>query len=416
MNKEGFKKISVTEEAKAFARPKKLGKNEAIAPEREKSENKPIKRHLEPADLGTSPWHSLSKFCNDSYEEFIPRSEEKQRNQRSVAQIHQKCVAVLKKAPSGNWDEIIEQNFEYKECRTADDFFYFISTRPGQKRSEADPPEEVLRRLKMNLSKFIELSEYAFTESENRDLIKLNQIVDLIKFYQRSERTFLFLSQLPTALDEKSRLILESSNGYQKILHWGASPFLSKFWKKLQEKLRLTADAINSEAAQNLAVELGETETHLRRDMELLKIENEELKNTLKEIRSGSEQSAVYKFAKILQDQPEPVLDQIVFLHQRLQKKSEEETPLSSSDSLSVLIALESLLKAFKALSINQFPANTSPSFELRSDRMGEYCYVEGSAFADSEDQKIVRCIRPGWRVGEIVVTPARVKEVTEEN
>ncbi len=61
-------------------------------------------------------------------------------------------------------------------------------------------------------------------------------------------------------------------------------------------------------------------------------------------------------------------------------------------------------------------PWDTSQSFELRSEKLGEYSYVEGSAFTDSEDQKIVRCIRPGWRVGEEIITPARVKEITEQS
>jgi len=88
--------------------------------------------------------------------------------------------------------------------------------------------------------------------------------------------------------------------------------------------------------------------------------------------------------------------------------------PLSSTDSLSVLIALEGLLEAFKSLNINQFPADTSKSFELRSVQLGEYSYVEGSAFANSEDKKMVHCIRPGWRVDSEIITPARVKEIPE--
>ncbi len=414
MKKERPKKQIRTQE-KAWSRPQVTDTNNTPEIKIEKFKNEKNSLPV-PTAIETSPWYNFITFCNDYYEEFIPRSEEKQKNQRSLTQIHQKCIEILRKLPADNWEEIITKNFETRQQQEADNFFYYISTRPGQKRSEAESPSEVMRRLKTNLNKFIELAEYAFTESGNRDLVKLNQIAEVIQNYERSERTFLFLSELPTALDNQSRLMFETSNGYQILLRWGASSFLRKFWKTLQEKFRISTDAITDEAAQNLARELGETEANLRSEIEQLKQENEQLKTTLEELRSQALQEAIYNFGKTLQTQPEPVLDQIVLLHQRLEKKSEEGSPLSASDSLSVIITLEAMLKAFKILEIKQFPTNTNQTFALRSEQLGEYSYIEGSVFTNSKDEKIVRCIRPGWRVGQKILTPARVKEVSEEN
>ncbi len=150
--------------------------------------------------------------------------------------------------------------------------------------------------------------------------------------------------------------------------------------------------------------------------MELLQQENEKLKKELSEIRSQALQSAVCQLVTTLQKQDQPVLDQIMLLYQRLNKMSESnsELSLSPSDSLGILIALENLLQALNSLNVTRYPAQEDQVFELQSEQLSAYAYVEGSAFANSEDKKVVRCIHPGWRVGEEVITPARVKEVTE--
>ncbi len=402
-------KIRKREEGFAISRPKKPSKDDRLASELGRLEEQP-QCELSDADLASSPWNSLAMFCNDSYREFIPWSEKNQKSKELDVKVQKKCVILLTKAQSSTWDEIVAQNFEHREQKAAREFFFYLS------RKHRDSPVEVLRQLKINLTQFVELAEYAFTDSGNRDLVKLALIADVISHYQKSEQTFLFLSELPSVLDEEPRSILQSSNGYQTILHWGSSRFLKNFWPLLQQKFRITSDVIRDEATQNVLQECGETEVSLRSQIELLKIENDELQNQIKDISSHSEQSAVYKFAKNLQNQSNPILDQIVLLYQGLKKSEDEGLPLSSTDSLSVLIALEGLLEALKSLNINQFPADTSQSFELRGDQLGEYSYVEGSAFADSEEKKMVRCIRPGWRVESELITPARVKEITEES
>ncbi len=400
-------------ESPAIARPKQTNKDNQDEHLIETPEEKqPFSPKIEDLNLNSSPWYKLAKFFDNTYQEFIPK-DERQKEQKNVASIHKRCVAIIKEQPNQNWDEIIEKNFSYKNQQEAKDFFYYISTKPGQKRSEAASPAQVCQQLNQKLKEFVNLAEYAFIDTDNRDLIKLNLIADIIQSYQRSERTFLFLSELPSALDEQSRSILESSKGYQKILEWGASILLKKFWHHLQQEYRLTVDAITDEAAQNLARELGETETNLKNQLELLEAENNELKNTLAKIHDQSLQEAVCKLAKTLQGQPQPVLDQIFTLYNRLNKMSEEEQELSltSSECLSVLITLESLITAFQTLNIIPFPDNTQTAFELEGKELDEYSYIEGSVFADKEDKKLVICIKPGWRVGEQIITPARVKE-----
>ncbi len=316
-------KITKRSEAQPFYRPKKPSKDDTLNPELGRLEKEQPDRESSDAYLASSPWNSLAVFCNDSYREFTPWNEENKKNQESVVQVQKKCVTLLKKAQSSTWDEIVDQFEHTKEREVARKFFSYLSKR-HRRESDTDSPMEVLRQLQINLTQFVELAEYAFTDSGNRDLVKLDLIADVIRHYQGQERTFLFLSELPFVLDEESRLILQSSNGYQTILHWGSSRFLKYFWLRLQEKFRITRVAITDEAAQNLARELGETEASLRTQIELLKIENDDLKNQIEEISSHSKQEAVYKFAKNLQSQSNPVLDQIVLLYQRL-KKSEDE-------------------------------------------------------------------------------------------
>ena len=401
-------------ETPAIARPKQTNKdNQDEHLIKTPEEKQPLSPKTEDITLNSSPWYRLANFFDNTYEEFIPRRDDWQREQKYLASIHKKCVFIMKEQTNKNWEEIIDKNFSYSEQQEAKNFFYYISTKPGQKRSEADSPAQVCQQLNQKLQEFVNLAEYAFIDTDNRDLIKLNSIADIIQSYQRSERTFLFISQIPSALDEQSRTILESSKGYQKILEWGASPLLRRFWQHLQQEYRLTVDAITDEAAQNLARELGETETNLKNQLELLEAENNELKNTIATIQEQSLQEAVCKLAKTLQGQPQPVLDQIFTLYNRLNKISEDEQELSltSSECLSVLITLESLIRAFKTLNLTTFPDNTQTAFELEGKELDEYSYTEGSAFAGKEDKKLVICIKPGWRVGEQIITPARVKE-----
>jgi len=360
-------------------------------------------------ELASSPWGRLVNFLNDAHREFVPRSQKDKERQSHVAPIQKKCVIVLNSGET--WEEILNEQIESSEYDTAEKFFFHLS------RKYSESPQTVRQQLQKNLSQFVELAEYAFADSENRNLTKLSEFCEVIDYFKKSqERTYLFLAELPSVGDENVSALLKSSVGYQTLLKWGASRFLNEFGWQLQKEFNITPTAIKEEAAQNLVRELGETEANLTNQVELLQQENEKLRNELSEMRSQALQSAVCQFAKTLQTQPQPVLDQIIFLYQRLNKMSESnsELSLSPSDSLSILIALENLLKALNSLNVTPYPAEYDRVFELQSEQLSVYEYIEGSAFANSEDQKVVRCVHPGWRVGEEVITPARVKEVTE--
>lgn len=374
-----------------------------------KSLSQPVIKQKSAPSL-VSPWAKLATFCNESYLNFIPQGKRNQNYQTYEAPIHQKCVELLTQSSFDSWEDIVRQ-FAPNEQKDANDFYFRLSNR------YKESPQIICQRLKSNLHLFCELIEYALIDSENRDLVKINDFVDVMNsFGYTSEQTFLFLSQLPSALNNDVRSILDASIGYKTILKWGASPLLRKFWLQLQRKFRLTRTAIKEEAVQNLARELGETETLLRNQIQQLITENEELKEFLESISLEASQKAIYNLATILQSQAQPVLDQIFTLYHKLVKMSESEDKLlvTAEEALSILITLESLLQAFQNLNITYFPKDTSKSFKLDSNQLGEYLYVEGSAFCDAKDKKVVRCVSPGWRVGKEVITPARVKEITE--
>lgn len=360
--------------------------------------------------LKQSSWSKLALFCNQYYLNFTPQKHKNQKCQTSVTQIQLKCVEVIAKDTFENWEELINKNFSESEQKIANKFYYRLTYK------YKESPAKIRQNLQANLKRFCELIEYAFVESENRDLVKISEFVDIINsFGNSSEQTFLFLSELPTVLNDDASKTLLTSIGYQTIVKWGASPYLRKFGLQLQRNFHLTRTAIKDEVAQNLVRDLGETETILRSQIERLLIENQELQACLKDIHVRASQTTTYQLAKTMQSQTQPVLDQVFALHQKLAKISETESNLTVTDreALSVLITLESLLYAFKKINITYFPQDISKVFELTSDRLGEYAYIEGSAFSNKEDKKIVRCVSPGWKVGEEIVTPARVKEVS---
>lgn len=387
-------KLKKTSSNKTLARPDKI---------------QPDQRAFAPEELAASPWGRLVNFINASYREFMPKSQKDKQRQEAIAPIHHKCVRLVKEGDS--WEEILKIKIDSVEYEAAKKFFYYLS----KKNSES--PQEVRQQLQANLSQFAELAEYAFTDSENRDFTKLSEFSEVIYYFNKSEeRTFVFLSELPSVVEQDVREMLNASPGYQTLLKWGASRFLGDLGLKLQREFKITRTALKDEAAQNLARELGETEANLTQEVERLEMENENLKKELEEVRSQALHAAACQFATTLQKQPQPVLDQIMLLYQRLNKMSQSNSDLSlsSSESLSILIALENLLQALKSLNVIRYPAQEDQVFELQSEQLGAYAYVEGSAFTNSEDKKVVRCIHPGWRVGEEVITPARVKEVTE--
>lgn len=386
---------------------KALARVEKAVPEKDLS--------LSSEEIASSPWYRLARFFNESAKEVTPRNEDSKRYQNFVAPVHQKCIQVLKKVNTESWNEIINNEFEYQERRDAGEFFFFVSTRPGQKRTDAIAPKEVLQQLETDLKDFIQLAPYAFVPSENHDLVKIHALSEIMSYYQRSEKTFLFLSELPSLLDNESRQIIEASPGYQEILHWGASKFLNRLWQRLRDNFGINVNNVSEDTLYKLLRDLEDTKDYLKQQVQQLELENQDLKKTIQENQVQALQQATYKLAKTLQTQPQPVLDQIFIQSQKLNKLAEsgQKLSLSETDCLGIMITFNALLTSLKDLNITPYPSNIEATFKLETQQMGEYIYVEGSSFVNSQDVKTVRCIRPGWRVGEEIVTPAPVKEIT---
>lgn len=362
--------------------------------------------------LTASPWYQLAEFCNESYKNFIPRNEEYQQEQKNLAPTQKKCVEILSSTTFNHWDELIKRNFrsfEHQQKKIADRFFFRLSKR------YSDSPLECQQKLKQNIQTFIELAEYALLKSDNRDLLKISEFSDNLKDLNNSpEKTFYFLNQLPQQLNPLFQsLLLNYSEGYQTLLELGASEFLKDFCFQLQKKFKITYTAIKDQAAQDLVRELEETKVNLCREIDYLKQENADLKAEIQAIEAQAFQDAVCQLTRTLQHRSQPILDQIVDLYQRLNKRAEQGETLSNDD-LRILIILGSILEALRSLNITSFPEDLHQIFRLRGEDLNQYSYIEGSTFATPEDEKTVSCVRYGWQVGSEIITPAQVKESSQ--
>lgn len=368
---------------------------------------KPKKSPFSLEELSQSVWGRFALFCNESYKKFTPVNEEKRQESSKNALIHRKCIDLLLKGQPEEWEELLEK-FNKSQYDTAENFYYHLS------RKKLQTPLQVLRIWNIKLTKFVELAEYALTPGENRDLVKLGAFDDIIdEFNKSSSRTFLFLVRLPHFIkDPRDRAMVESSSGYQKILEAGSSQYLADFGLELQRKFRITRTALKDEAAQNLVGQLEDTERNLSQQISILEAEKQELNLQLERSKTHAFQEAVFQLGKTLQQQSQPVLDQLLILSKRLEELTSEDGTLSYTDALTCLITIEALLKAFKAINISSYPSDTEAVFTINGGQLSEYNYVAGTPFKDEKDHKKVRCLYPGWRVGEQVVTPARVEEV----
>ncbi len=247
-------------------KPKKTSENKALArPEK----NKPVQPGFSPEELAASPWGRLVNCLNDFYRKIMPKSQKDQERQEAIAPIHHKCVRVVKEGDS--WEEILNQNFDSVEYEAAKKFFDDLSS--------SESPQEVREQMQAKLSQFVELAEYALADSENRDLTKLSELGEVIDYFKKSrEKTYWFLSELPSVLEQKDREMLNSSAGYQALLQWGASPFLNEFGWQLEERLGIARKEVKQEKKEvnkdikiKKVQDLGETKAN--RQVELLKKE-----------------------------------------------------------------------------------------------------------------------------------------------
>lgn len=393
--------------SKALKRPKLSKSN----PKRDKNSLSNYKVTSCDQESSMKPWEKLVLFLNKSYKTFIPRHYDKQERQKEVFKIQRKCLEKIKENIYYSWDDILNGlKFSESDYKEAEFFCFHLSKKYSEK------PKYFLKNWEEKIKKFIDLFEMAMDTKQEPDLVKLEELANIVDEFNKSQqRTFWFLYQLPEFLDKKSRLILKESHGYQEIMKFGAFEYLTKLGLQLQEEFNLTHTAIKDKVAQNLVQELGETESNLRSEIQRLELENQELENKIETIKEESFQEAVYKLAQLLQNnQQQPVLAQIFNLYQRLENLVENGQHLSNQDTLTCLISIESLLEAFKSLNLTPFPQNINQVFEITGMDLdtNKYNYTSGTQFTKKEEKKKVKCVAPGWCVGEQIVTPAKVEEI----
>ncbi|MBL1208438.1 nucleotide exchange factor GrpE [Geminocystis sp. GBBB08] len=392
--------------SKAFERPKS-------------HKSKPIvnknKISLLDDKLVDSSWKNFILFINNNYSKFIPHNYDKRQEQKENTSIQEQCILLLITDHYTNWKQLIYKlNLSEPEVqKIANNLCRYLS------RNYTEEPALFLENWQKRMTDFVHLFELALSQNKQPDLVKLEQLVDIIDYFNRSgERTFWFLSQLPKYLDNNIEIFFNSSSAYQEILKFGASEFLGKFGYELQKEFHLTRTAIKDRAAQNLVQELGETESNLKSEIERLELKNEELKNQIEAIKTESFTNAVFQLAQSLQGEQQPVLDQLFHLYKRLDILLENNENLSPQETLTCFINLEALFKAFKSINITLFPDNINQIFEVTGQDLDEhkYNYISGSQFTNKEEKKTVKCIAPGWCVNSAIVTPAKVEEVKEFN
>lgn len=399
MNKPDFSQQS---NAKAFernAKPKPiLIKNKSL---------------ISQAQLTSSPWGKLALFLDGTLGDITPRNFGKQTQYAQLAAIQIKCLEILTKHQTNNWNDLLDEleELDDEEYDKAENFYFYLSRKYNIR------PDKFLTFWHQQISDFVSLFE-EIVNNDQPDLIKLENFANIIDNFNRSrERSFWFLYQLPHYLDKKNQSILLNSESYQTIIKFGASEYIGKFGYQLQKEFNLTRTDIKEKAAQNLVQELGETENNLRAEINRLENENQELEREIQDIKENSLQEAVYKLAKSLQDeQQQPVLDQLFNLYKKIDKLLENNESLSPQDTLTCFINLENLFKAFSALNIQPFPPNIDSLFKITGEDLdnNKYNYVAGSQFTTKDEVKKVKCVACGWKVGEEIVTPAKVEEIKD--
>lgn len=365
------------------------------------------------SEKNLTPWKNLIEFLDQNHRNFIPRSPRFQDREEEKLVIHKHTAKLLIGSKSQDWREFLDTVDPESIAKTKD----FLA--PFMGRNKKEYPPELKKNLVATIQSFEEFAEEALSNKTERDLFKIGKFCDAIDYFSKSEsHTFLFLYFLPKYVKNKEvSELLNSSQGYKELVYWGATRFLDNFGLKLQRHFRITRTALKDEAAQNLVQELGSREASLKQEIEQLQQENETLKAEQEKQRDRDFEEALVQLTQALQNRPQPILNQVFSYLQTLQKMSEEgngELSLSGREALGVLITFEEIIDTLKTLNICPFPESMNQTFSLKQEKLGEYNYIEGSPFNGNDDTKQVRCLTPGWRVGEKIITPAQVKEVNE--
>jgi len=355
-----------------------------------------------------SPWDRIAVFFDSYYKRFTPRFSEEREQE---AKVEQEAIARLWDNPDLTWEELIKKH-KHDNQNIVQTFYYHLS------RKYKDSPLIVKNTWEQNLQKFVQLIDHS--NDQHQDLNKKEELSKIIdKFYWNRSQTFLVVNQFVFYLEPQAASIITNSLGYQEILKCGNYYKIQKLGRELQNFLEITPGKIKEQVAKNLVEKLGETEANFSYELNLLKEENQFLKDEIELIKTTANQEANYELAKSLENQL--VLTQILTLKQKLDKALAEKQPLSTRDTLTFSIVLENILKALKSLDIIPFPANVNLEFTITEEQLGEYNYTQGTPFDTNQDSKQVRCTRQGWKIGDArracasahrIITSANVEEI----
>jgi hypothetical protein len=364
------------------------------------------------AELSQSVWGKIALFLDHNYKKFTPfyhKDDQEQKKQVKIAEIQREAINNLRNNPDLDWQELIEKQKQENQ-ESVKTFYYFLS------RKFHHSPRKIKEIWHQNLQKFVQLLEYVLIDQhKQQDLLKIAELGKIFEqFNNSSAKTFFVLYQLPLYLESKDGEIIKNSFGYQTIIEAGNTRFIKYFGLELQKHFHITQIAIHEQVSENLVQHLGETEATLRNQVEILQQDNQLLKNEIEVIKTKAFQEATFQLGKTLQNQSQPVLNQILTLKQRLDQTLAENHPLSNNDALTCLITLEDIIKAFHCLNLIPFPDNIHANFTITGEQLGEYNYISGSPFNNNQDCKQVRCLRQGWRIGEQIITPAQVEEINQ--
>lgn len=394
----------------AHQTPKPILKNKkksAFARPQEDRENKnyTFKQAFDEKFLAINPWGQFLLFIEDYYCPFNSKNDEVHQTRSSVLR---NAINLLNEYHKESWGEILNR-VPREERLDADELYRYIS------RYKRLTPQEVYQESQSSIRGLINNAEYGFLDSESRDIGRISQLSDAINYFRGNQsRTYLIIAQLPEKVPEDAKPLFAASRKFQQMIENGAVRKLQDFSMALMKHFKVTRTAIKDEAASNLVLSMGEIERDLQTQISILEQEKMQLEYQLEQTRIQAREEAVIEIAHLFQNGRQPALDQIQGIICLLETQMEEtgEPELSSEQALSIFIILRSLMEILDKLGIESYPKFKKNSFEISQLDLCEYSYIEGTPFNSDAEIKKVECTHQGWRIGETVITPAKVKEL----
>ncbi len=359
-------------------------------------------------------WPRFAEFCDRHSRDFIPRSSGKRAQAQEDSRLHRRCADLLVHGDEEPLGVALHRAFPDEQERPRALAFLRACLedrwRPRGGRPLEQASSVVSTRLRGDATRLADFLERGL--GEQRDLVALDALADIFQRYQGSRSTYLMLCALHAVLPEPGKGFLDRSTGFADLLAWGATPFLRDFWFRFQRQMGATRVAIKTEAAQNLARELSETEDSLRMELEQVRARLAATETELARLREESQAAAMLALGIRLQERPNPVLDQMVETLERLQERAENDGFGLTGDLLSALIILEEVLEGLRSLGLQHFPQDLAQPLVLTEKDLSRYQYTRGTPFRAPGESRRVRCLKPGWEVAGRVITPARVEEI----